>query len=439
MLPSSTRWPWTPRAAASVEVDPAQTTYQHGDVVQLTAIPDPDQSFTGWSGDLSGASNPASLTIEGNTSVTANFGAAVPGPLVYEGHIIDGNGVAECGETVELAIELRNQGASAATGIGATLTTTSPYVSCSGQTSSYPDIAAGGTASNSQPFSCELQPDTPNGHSIAFDLALTAASGGPWYDTFEVVASCGGGGASIYIPVSASTDDAEERSTDGDVALKGVDLELVQDSVLQTTGLRFQNVTVPQGAAITRATVDFWADEVQVGPTNLVFHGQASDDAATFASSDYDISSRSKTAASVRWDDVAPWLTVHDAYASPDLAPIIQEIVNQPGWAAGHSLALIITGSGRRTAESYNGEPTMAPRLYIEYGGEQTCYTLTTGADPASGGSVSRDPAPNCSGGQYAAGTQVQLTADDGSRLDLHRLVGRPDRVQQSSDHHHER
>ena len=29
--------------------------------------------FTGWSGDLSGSANPATLTMDGNKSVTANF------------------------------------------------------------------------------------------------------------------------------------------------------------------------------------------------------------------------------------------------------------------------------------------------------------------------------------------------------------------------------
>ena len=367
----------------TVDVDPDQAIYHYGDVVRLTAIPDPDKSFTGWSGDLSGASNPASLTMEGNASVTANFGAAAPGPLVYDGHSIDddgngassgdGDGLAECGETIELTVELHNQGASAATGVHASLSSASPYVNCSGQTSAYPDIAAGGTALSNQPFVCELQPGTPNGHSLTFDLELAAANGGPWYDAFEVVAACGGATGSVHIPVVASSDDAEERSTDGDVALKGDDLELVEDSALQTVGLRFQNVPVPQGAAITGASVEFWADDVQTGAASLVFYGQASDDAAVFSSSAYDISSRSRTAASVSWNDVAPWVAVHEAYQSSDLTPIIQEIVNRPGWSSGHSLALIVTGSGRRTAESYDGadshgDLSLAPTLHIAYG-----------------------------------------------------------------------
>jgi uncharacterized repeat protein (TIGR02543 family) len=56
-----------------VAASPLQTTYHYGDVVQLTATPDMGWSFSGWSGDLSGSSNPASLTITGNMAVTAMF------------------------------------------------------------------------------------------------------------------------------------------------------------------------------------------------------------------------------------------------------------------------------------------------------------------------------------------------------------------------------
>jgi hypothetical protein len=40
------------------------------------------------------------------------------------------------------------------------------------------------------------------------------------------------------------------------------------------------------------------------------------------------------------------------------------------------------------------------------------CHTLTTVSDPAAGGSVSANPAPNCGGEMYAAGTMVTLTAE---------------------------
>jgi hypothetical protein len=47
---------------------------------------------------------------------------------------------------------------------------------------------------------------------------------------------------------------------------------------------------------------------------------------------------------------------------------VIQEIVNRPGWASGNSLAIIMTGTGRRAAEAFNGDQAGAPLLHIVYG-----------------------------------------------------------------------
>jgi parallel beta-helix repeat protein len=47
--------------------------YHHGDVVQLTAVPNAGWSFANWTGDVSASTNPVSITIDGNKSVTANY------------------------------------------------------------------------------------------------------------------------------------------------------------------------------------------------------------------------------------------------------------------------------------------------------------------------------------------------------------------------------
>lgn len=54
--------------------DPNQPTYFYGDVVALTAVPAPGWFFSGWSGDLTGSANPASLLMDGPKVVTATFG-----------------------------------------------------------------------------------------------------------------------------------------------------------------------------------------------------------------------------------------------------------------------------------------------------------------------------------------------------------------------------
>ncbi|UCH98232.1 MAG: PKD domain-containing protein, partial [Candidatus Aminicenantes bacterium] len=63
----------------SIDLNPAGGTYCEGTVVTLTAIPDANWEFTGWSGDLTGSNNPETITMNSNKSVTATF-TYVPPP-----------------------------------------------------------------------------------------------------------------------------------------------------------------------------------------------------------------------------------------------------------------------------------------------------------------------------------------------------------------------
>jgi hypothetical protein len=189
----------------------------------------------------------------------------------------------------------------------------------------------------------------------------------------------GSGGTTITeIRVAASSDDAEESAT-GSVSLTSTDLELVYDGSNQTVGMRFNGVAIPQGAQILNAYVQFKVDEVNSEATSITIRGQATDNAPTFVASSQNISSRQRTTASVAWSPVA-WTTVNEVgpnEQTPSLAAIIQEIVNRTGWAGGNSLAIIITGTGHRTARAYDGEAAGAPLLHIEYGTSTATATNT--------------------------------------------------------------
>ena len=172
--------------------------------------------------------------------------------------------------------------------------------------------------------------------------------------------------------VIQDSDDAEEDD-DGDIDLTSSDLELVDDGDLQHVGMRFQNIDIPQSATITSAYIEFACDET--GPTeatSLIFRGQAHNDAVTFTGNSGDISSRATTGAAVSWDIAAKWATAHERHQSPDLSAIIQEIVNRSGWNKNNALVIIVTGSGERVAESWNGarghdDLTLAPKLFVEW------------------------------------------------------------------------
>jgi hypothetical protein len=67
--------------SGTITRSPNAATYPSGTVVTLTATPGSGQQFTGWTGDLSGTANPASLTMNSNKSVTANFSPVSAGTL----------------------------------------------------------------------------------------------------------------------------------------------------------------------------------------------------------------------------------------------------------------------------------------------------------------------------------------------------------------------
>jgi PKD repeat protein len=59
--------------SGSVTLDPAGGTYNAGTEVELTPVPDTGWAFNGWSGALSGYSNPATIVMDTNKTITATF------------------------------------------------------------------------------------------------------------------------------------------------------------------------------------------------------------------------------------------------------------------------------------------------------------------------------------------------------------------------------
>ena len=176
----------------------------------------------------------------------------------------------------------------------------------------------------------------------------------------------GGGVATLDVRVSASTDDAEEHQTGTMESLTSSDLELIQESDDQVVGMRFLNLGIPQGANVTNAYIEFTVDETDTVATNLTFRAQAADNPATFSSTSSDITSR-PTTGSVAWNSVPSWSSVGATFQTPDLSSVVQEVVDRAGWGSGNALVMIVTGTGKRVAESYDGSSANAPLLHVEY------------------------------------------------------------------------
>jgi PKD repeat protein len=170
------------------------------------------------------------------------------------------------------------------------------------------------------------------------------------------------------VRITQSTDDVEENLA-GSMYFDSSDLELGNDPEYngdQTVGLRFQNVNIPKGATITAVFLEFETDETGSSPTTVTIAAEAVNNAPAFTSSNYNLTGRTLTLASVGWN-IPVWDTINQKHRSPDLSTVMQEVVDRGGWSANNSLVFIISGSGTRTAESYDGEPTAAPLLHVEY------------------------------------------------------------------------
>lgn len=177
----------------------------------------------------------------------------------------------------------------------------------------------------------------------------------------------------------------EERGADannnpGRLDWGGDDLEMAWNGSsrgTQTIGVRFPGATVPQGATINNAYIQFTTDETKrAGTMSFDISGVASDNAPIW-SGNYAVTNATKTTGAVDWDPV-DWNIVGEAGAnerSPDLTAIVQEIVNRPGWTTGNAMAFSVApdtgfmgnGWGIRTAGKGQSGDTAAPQLYIEW------------------------------------------------------------------------
>ena len=168
----------------------------------------------------------------------------------------------------------------------------------------------------------------------------------------------------------ASSDDAEEDLGSGAIDLTSSDLEMTMETVAQKVGIRFA-LAVPQGAPISRAYVQFTTDETDTTATTLTIAAEATDDAAAFTTATNDVTSRTETVTTATWTPPA-WNTVGEAGAAQqttELKDVIQEVVDRPGWASGNHLVILVSGTGKRVADSYDGSAATAPTLHVEYAG----------------------------------------------------------------------
>lgn len=190
----------------------------------------------------------------------------------------------------------------------------------------------------------------------------------------------------VSTKISSGMDDVEEQA-DGAMYVDSSDLELIYDGENQLVGLRFV-LPVPPNSVITQANLRFTTDEATSGATDLEIWAEATDDAAAFSSNIRNVSSRASTVNTSNWVP-APWNSVSESGApqtTSDLSAVIQEVVDRSGWKENNHLVLVISGSGVRTAVSYDGDAASSAVLTVAYsGGADNNRAPTISGTPSSG------------------------------------------------------
>ena len=79
----------TAGTGGSVTKNPDQASYASGTTVTLTATAAAGFTFANWSGDLTGATNPATIVMNSNMTITANFTPVAPSNGIWDSSLWD--------------------------------------------------------------------------------------------------------------------------------------------------------------------------------------------------------------------------------------------------------------------------------------------------------------------------------------------------------------
>jgi len=165
----------------------------------------------------------------------------------------------------------------------------------------------------------------------------------------------------LNLQVGASSDDADEVSN-GDMDLTSVNISLTDSD--QWGGLRWNSVTVPQGAIVDVGTVQLSIPDTDYDDVELDIYGEDEDDPGTFTTDSENISSRSRTTAKASKSASS----VGTGWYSITVTDPVQEVVSRSGFASDDLVLILdsLTGITLRF-KAYDASSSLAAKLDIDY------------------------------------------------------------------------
>lgn len=143
--------------------------------------------------------------------------------------------------------------------------------------------------------------------------------------------------ASVTTTATVATTADDGYSLNGSLTTSGTGIPIAANATNLRGFARFTNVTIPPGATIVSATLKISSFSFSGGTAACHIRAVAADNPAQPSGSSIDTATL--TIATVDWSATGVTAPV----TSPDIASVIQEIVNRPGWASGNALTLVAT------------------------------------------------------------------------------------------------
>jgi len=151
----------------------------------------------------------------------------------------------------------------------------------------------------------------------------------------------------------------------------------------QTGGFRFEDVRVQPGTALDSATLVVPTDGTYTNPLQLRLWGEALAAPPPYGPGNLP-ANRPKTSASVPWSVTSTWQFL-EWHTTPDIAPLLTEVLAQAGWSWGGSVAVDVADDGsvgNRRVWAFDRDPRVSPHDFPELGATPFKPFLTSPVHP---------------------------------------------------------
>ncbi|NVK54632.1 MAG: pilus assembly protein PilY [Alteromonadaceae bacterium] len=189
-----------------------------------------------------------------------------------------------------------------------------------------------------------------------------------------------------------------------------------------TSAFRFTDLNIPLGATITSAYIKFTSAQYDISSTNISIAGELVNASSPLTTGFNDLSGKTLTTAEVDWSTENEFPADGEDISTPDLSPVIQELVNQAGWCGGNALTILLnsqgntTGSTRRVMAHDDGTGT-APQLIVNY--DQSSATGCVAGDAQYQVADSDDNVEEATNGWASTGKELTFRSNSNNFIGL--------------------